>query len=99
MFFMVLIRYRKVNNPYTGKNYNTNKITNKIYSLRMGDVQTLTVGDINWMNDEEFSKNWKNIPCILEVDLEYPTTTKTTTTIAKKFISPQIRHFSYFLVS
>ena len=30
----------------------------------MGDVQTLTVGDINWMNDEEFSKNWKNIPCI-----------------------------------
>ena len=24
-----------------------------------------------WMNDEEL-ENWKNVPCILEVDLEYP---------------------------
>ena len=25
-----------------------------------------------WITDQEELKNWKNIPCILEVDLEYP---------------------------
>ena len=31
----------------------------------------LPVKDFKWMNEEEL-QDWKNIPCILEVDLEYP---------------------------
>ena len=31
--------------------------------------QNLPVGNFKWMID---FKNWRDIPCILEVDLEYP---------------------------
>ena len=31
----------------------------------------LPVRDFEWMNENEL-ENWKNIPCILKVDLEYP---------------------------
>ena len=34
-------------------------------------MKPLPVGDFEWMEEEELKK-WKNIPCILEVDLEYP---------------------------
>jgi hypothetical protein len=32
----------------------------------------LPTNGFKWMNEPELT-NWKNIPCILEVDLEYPT--------------------------
>lgn len=31
--------------------------------------QLLPVGNFKWMTDFD---SWRNIPCILEVDLEYP---------------------------
>ena len=31
----------------------------------------LPTGGFEWMNEEELGK-WRNYPCILEVDLEYP---------------------------
>jgi len=33
--------------------------------------QPLPVGDFEWMSDEEI-KNWETMPCVVEVDLEYP---------------------------
>ena len=34
-------------------------------------MKPLPVGDFKWMTGEEL-ENWKDTPCILEVDLEYP---------------------------
>ena len=34
-------------------------------------MKPLPVGGFKWMTEDE-KQNWKNIPCILEVDLEYP---------------------------
>ena len=34
-------------------------------------TRPVPVGDFKWMEEEEL-KDWENIPCILEVDLEYP---------------------------
>ena len=34
-------------------------------------MKPLPVGDFEWMEEKELKK-WKNIPCILEADLEYP---------------------------
>ncbi len=33
--------------------------------------QKLPVRDFRWMDTNELG-NWKSVPCILEVDLEYP---------------------------
>jgi hypothetical protein len=33
--------------------------------------QPLPVGGYKWMDNSEL-EDWKNVPCILEVDLEYP---------------------------
>ena len=43
--------------------------TNDLYGKAM--MKPLPVGDFEWMEEKEL-ENWKNIPCILEVDLEYP---------------------------
>ena len=34
-------------------------------------MKALPVGGFHWMSEDKI-QNWKNIPCILEVDLEYP---------------------------
>ena len=34
-------------------------------------MKPLPVGDFKWMEEKEL-ENWEDIPCILEVDLEYP---------------------------
>ena len=34
-------------------------------------MKALPVGDFKWMEEKEL-ENWKDFPCILEVDLEYP---------------------------
>ena len=42
---------------------------NNLYGWAMS--KPLPVRDFEWMNENEL-ENWKNIPCILKVDLEYP---------------------------
>ena len=42
---------------------------NNLYGWAM--MKCLPVGDFEWMEEKEL-KDWKNIPCILEADLEYP---------------------------
>ena len=42
---------------------------NALYSESM--LHPLPVGDFSWMTENEL-KNWKDIPCVLEVDLRYP---------------------------
>ena len=69
-------RYAKAN-KYMGKDYNPNKKSvyipyldaNNLYGWAMS--RDLPVGGFKRMDDEEL-KNWKKIPCILVVDLEYP---------------------------
>ena len=70
-------RYSKANNKYMGKDYDSKEENvyisyldaNNLYGWAMS--KKLPVRDFEWMDDEEL-KNWKKIPCILEVDLEYP---------------------------
>ena len=42
---------------------------NNLYGCAM--MKPLPVGDFKWMDEKEL-ENWKDFPCILEVDLEYP---------------------------
>ena len=73
---MIPNRWGKTNNkfmdPYD-KSQPSKFITyldaNNLYGWAM--MQPLPVGKFKWMNNEEL-ENWKEIPCVLEVDLEYP---------------------------
>ena len=73
---MISTRYGKSNNPYM-KEYDptlpTKYITyldaNGLYGWAM--TKPLPTDGFRWMSDEEII-NWKDHPCILEVDLEYP---------------------------
>ena len=68
-------RYAKANNPYMGEDYDPNSpskyITyldaNNLYGWAMS--KPLPTGGFKWMQN---LNNWRNRPCILEVDLEYP---------------------------
>ena len=76
--------YAEANDPYmrTHDSNSPNKYisyldANNLYGWAMS--QTLSVGNFEWISEEEFSeawsralKNWRNHSCILEVDLEYP---------------------------
>ena len=70
-------RHSKANNKYM-KDYNSSEeskyITyldaNNLYGHAM--VQKLPTSDFRWMEPHEF-ENWKDMPCILDVDLEYST--------------------------
>ena len=70
-------RYAKANNPYLGKDYNPKEpimyITyldaNNLYGWAMS--QPLPTGGFQWMSEEKL-KMWKDYPCVLEVDMEYP---------------------------
>jgi len=70
-------RYGKANNKYMTDAYDNNKPTkfityldaNNLYGWAMS--QKLPTHGFKWMNNEEL-ENWRDIPCILEVDLEYP---------------------------
>ena len=74
---MITTRYGKANNLYMGEDFNRNKPTtylpyldaNNLYGWGM--CKPLPVSCFEWMNDEEL-ENWREIPNILEVDLEYP---------------------------
>jgi len=71
-------RYSKANNKYMGDKYDPNQpskfITyldaNNLYGWAMS--KALPTHGFKWMNESELT-NWKNLSCILEVDLEYPT--------------------------
>ena len=74
---MIPNRWGKANNKFMGEKFDSTKPSkflayldaNNLYGWAM--MQPLPVGDFHWMNDEEL-KNWKDYPCILEVDLDYP---------------------------
>ena len=74
---MISNRYGKANNKYMGKKYDPMSPSkylvyldaNNLYGWAM--MKPLPVGDFKWMEEKEL-ENWEDIPCILEVDLEYP---------------------------
>ena len=73
---MISTRYAKANNPYMGDKYDPNSPTkyisyldaNNLYGWAMS--KPLPTHGFEWMNEEDLN-NWRNIPCIIEVDLEY----------------------------
>ena len=73
---MISTRYGKANNPYM-KDYDPDKPTKYISYLDANNLygwamcKPLPTKGFRWMEKEEL-KNWKNKPCILEVDLTYP---------------------------
>ena len=74
---MIPNRFGKANNKYMGDTFDPSQpskfITyldaNNLYGWAM--MKPLPVGDFKWMEEKEL-ENWKDTPCILEVDLEYP---------------------------
>ena len=74
---MISNRYGKANNKYMGDKFNPSELlkylmyldANNLYGTAMS--MKLPTSGFNWMNDKELSV-WRKIPCILEVDLEYP---------------------------
>ena len=73
---MISTRYGKANNPYIN-NYDPDQPTkyisyldaNNLYGWAMS--KPLPTHGFEWMIEEDL-KNWKSMPCILEVDLKYP---------------------------
>ena len=74
---MIPNRFGKANNKYMGEKFDPSQpskfITyldaNNLYGWAM--MKPLPVGDFKWMEGKEL-ENWKDTPCILEVNLEYP---------------------------
>jgi hypothetical protein len=73
---MISNRYAKANNKYMGvidkhglKSFIQYLDANNLYGWAMS--QMLPVSDFKWMDDQQL-ESWKNYPCFLEVDLEYP---------------------------
>ena len=73
---MISTRYGKANNPYM-KDYDPDQPTKYISYLDANNLygwamcKPLPTKGFKWMEKEEL-KNWKSMPCILEVDLTYP---------------------------
>ena len=73
---MAVTRYAKSNNPHL-KDYDPNKEksyfrywdANNLYGSAMS--KPLPVQNFKWMTEDQFEK-WRDYPCFLEVDLEYP---------------------------
>ena len=73
---MISTRHGKANNPYM-TDYDPNLPTkyigyvgaSNLYGQAM--IQKLPFRGFRWMTEEEL-KRWKDMPCILEVDLTYP---------------------------
>ena len=69
-------RYAKANNKYMGDTYDPNQPSkfisyidaNNLYGFAMS--KKLPMHGFKWMNDKELEK-WRELPCILEVDLKY----------------------------
>ena len=65
----IILIWKKKYNPDEVTKYLLYLDANGLYGWAM--CNALPVGDFAWMDKEEL-QNWKKIPCILEVDLEYP---------------------------
>ena len=73
----ITTRYGEANNPYMRDEYDDSKPTkyityldaNNLYGWAMSNP--LPTGGFKWMEEKELD-NWRNIPCTVEVDLEYP---------------------------
>jgi len=74
----IMHRYSKANNKYQGADFNPNEPSrylqyldaNNLYGWSMS--QPLPCGGFKWMDENEL-ESWYDRTCILEVDLEYPT--------------------------
>ena len=74
---MIAKRYAEANNKYMEDDYDPSKPTkyiqyldaNNLYGWAMSNP--LPIANFTWMNQSEL-KNWKEHPCILEVDMAYP---------------------------
>ncbi|XP_072019741.1 uncharacterized protein [Amphiura filiformis] len=74
---MISTRYSEANNKYMGSDYDPSKPSkyiqyldnNNLYGSAMS--QPLPTGGFEWMTPKQLD-SWDEIPCILEVDLEYP---------------------------
>ena len=72
----IMKRYSKANHKYL-KDYNPKKPNKHILYLDANNLygwamsKPLPHKNFRWMNEKELN-NWKSMPCILEVDLEYP---------------------------
>ncbi|XP_072033622.1 uncharacterized protein [Amphiura filiformis] len=74
---MISTRYSEANNKYMGSDYDPSKPSkyiqyldnNNLYGWAMS--QPLPTGGFEWMTPKQLD-SWDEIPCILEVDLEYP---------------------------
>ena len=74
---MISNRYGKANNKYMGNKFNPSEPSkylmyldaNNLYGYAMS--KKLPTRGFKWMNDRELNL-WEKIPCILEVNLEYP---------------------------
>ena len=70
-------RFGKANNKYMNEAFVPEEPSkflayldaNNLYGWAM--IQRLPVAEFSWMNKKEL-ENWREIPCVLEVDLEYP---------------------------
>ena len=73
---MISNRFGKANNKYM-KDFNPEKPStfipyldaNNLYGWAM--CEPLPVGGFEWVDEKEFN-DWRNFPCILQVDLDYP---------------------------
>ena len=74
---MISNRYGVANNKNMGESYDPSKESayiqyldaNNLYGWAMS--KPLPTHGFEWMNESEL-ENWKSMPCILEVDLDYP---------------------------
>ena len=72
---MVSIRFSQANNKYVGDAYDRCKPSKYIQYVDANNLygwaisKPLPTCGFKWMTEE--INNWRNVPCILEVDLEY----------------------------
>lgn len=74
---MISNRLGEANNKYMGETYDPSKPSTYIQYLDANNLygwamsKSLPTHGFKWMSDDEIA-NWRLMPCILEVDMEYP---------------------------